>query len=153
MIKNFSPESGLPGREPNFNNILKILNREVPARPTLFEFFLNHPLYTRLVANLEETLPADCPDWLLKSKAFQAAGYDYTTICPPGFEFVIAIMGGIDVDFICRSSPEEVYERSKRMLESSSSRGAYALGSGNSIPEYVPDEGYVAMIKAALDAS
>ena len=63
----------------------------------------------------------------------------------------LAILGGIDVDFVCRSTPEAVYARSAAMLERSRGRGAYALGTGNSVPEYVPDEGYFAMIKAALD--
>ena len=63
----------------------------------------------------------------------------------------IAIMGGIDVNFICLSSPEDVYQRSKSMLDRSTSRGAYALGTGNSVPEYVPDSSYFAMIRAALD--
>jgi len=63
----------------------------------------------------------------------------------------IAILGGIDVGFICRSTPEEVYRRSKAMLERASGRGGYALGTGNSVPEYVPDEGYFAMLHAALE--
>ncbi|MFC2157131.1 uroporphyrinogen decarboxylase family protein [Acidobacteriota bacterium] len=63
----------------------------------------------------------------------------------------IAIIGGIDVDFICRESPEKVYQRSKSMLERTSSRGGYAHGTGNSVPEYVPDSGYFALISAALD--
>ncbi len=63
----------------------------------------------------------------------------------------IAILGGIDLDFICRSTPKEVYDRSKAMLERSAERGAYALGTGNSVPEYVPDENYLAMISAATD--
>jgi uroporphyrinogen decarboxylase len=63
----------------------------------------------------------------------------------------IAVLGGIDVDFVCRSSPEAVYERSKAMLMQAKGRGGYALGTGNSVPEYVPDEGYFAMIRAALD--
>jgi uroporphyrinogen decarboxylase len=63
----------------------------------------------------------------------------------------IAILGGIDVDFICRSNPAEVYQRAKRMLARASSRGSYALGTGNSVPEYVPDEGYFAMLRAAWD--
>jgi uroporphyrinogen decarboxylase len=63
----------------------------------------------------------------------------------------IAILGGIDLDFICRAAPEDIYRRSKAMLERSASRGGYALGSGNSIPDYVPDRGYFAMIRAALD--
>ncbi|OGV58431.1 MAG: hypothetical protein A2X45_17590 [Lentisphaerae bacterium GWF2_50_93] len=63
----------------------------------------------------------------------------------------IAILGGIDVDFICRHTPDEVRERSRKMLKRASDRGGYALGSGNSIPEYVPQEGYLAMISAALE--
>ncbi|MCX7047407.1 MAG: uroporphyrinogen-III decarboxylase-like protein [Candidatus Sumerlaeota bacterium] len=63
----------------------------------------------------------------------------------------IAILGGIDVDFLCRSSPERIRERSRAMLERASGRGGYALGSGNSIPDYVPDEHYLAMISAAVD--
>ena len=63
----------------------------------------------------------------------------------------IAHLGGIDLDFVCRRSPQEVYERSKAMLERSASRGGYALGTGNSVPDYTPDEGYFAMLRAALE--
>ncbi len=61
----------------------------------------------------------------------------------------IAILGGLDLDFLCRSSSDEVRERSRKMLEQSAERGSYALGSGNSIPEYVPEENYFAMIREA----
>jgi uroporphyrinogen decarboxylase len=37
------------------------------------------------------------------------------------------------------------------MLERTAGRGGYALGTGNSVPDYVPDENYLAMIRAALD--
>ena len=63
----------------------------------------------------------------------------------------IAVLGGIDVDFVCRSSTEAIYARSSAMLRQVKRRGGYALGTGNSVPEYVPDEGYFAMIRAALD--
>jgi len=63
----------------------------------------------------------------------------------------IALLGGIDLDFVCRHSPDEIYRRSKKMLERSAERGSYALGTGNSVPEYTPDENYFAMTKAALD--
>lgn len=61
----------------------------------------------------------------------------------------IAIIGGIDVDFLCRSTPEEIFARSTAMLERTWDRGRYALGSGNSIPAYVPRENFLAMIAAA----
>jgi uroporphyrinogen decarboxylase len=64
----------------------------------------------------------------------------------------IGLLGGIDVDLLCQKSPEEIFEtvlekgrRFRRLA-----RG-YALGSGNSIPEYVPVEGYLAMLRAAQE--
>ena len=64
----------------------------------------------------------------------------------------LAIIGGIDVNFICESTPGEVYKRSKAMLEQASEHGGFALGTGNSVPEYVPDENFFALIRAALDS-
>ena len=62
----------------------------------------------------------------------------------------IAVLGGIDVDFLCRKRPEEIRARAMDLLQMTGSVG-YALGSGNSIPDYVPDEKYLAMTGAALD--
>lgn len=64
----------------------------------------------------------------------------------------IAILGGIDVDFVIRETPQAVYERSAAMLERADRRGSYALGTGNSVPAYVPDDHYLAMIRACHDA-
>lgn len=58
----------------------------------------------------------------------------------------IALLGGIDMDFLARRTPEEIRQRSAAMLEKTLERGGYALGSGNSIPDYIPDENYFAMI-------
>ncbi|HCY40496.1 MAG TPA: hypothetical protein DHV48_03960 [Prolixibacteraceae bacterium] len=58
----------------------------------------------------------------------------------------IAILGGIDMDFLVRSEPEAIRKRSRNLLELTGSQ-AYALGSGNSIPTYVPIDNYLAMIQ------
>jgi len=63
----------------------------------------------------------------------------------------IAVLGGLDVDFVISHSEEDVYKRAMTMLERSSEKGGYALGTGNSVPEYIPDSHYLAMIKAAWD--
>ena len=63
----------------------------------------------------------------------------------------IAILGGMDLDFVVRSTPETVYRRARAMLERAAVKGAYALGTGNSVPEYVPSENYAAMTWAALE--
>lgn len=62
-----------------------------------------------------------------------------------------AILGGIDMDFICRATPEEIYARAKALLQQTENRGGYALGTGNSVPDYVPDENYFAMTQAVLE--
>jgi uroporphyrinogen decarboxylase len=59
----------------------------------------------------------------------------------------IAILGGIDMDYLVRSTPEEIHRRAAGLLKLTESKG-YALGSGNSIPPYVPVENYLAMIGA-----
>ena len=64
----------------------------------------------------------------------------------------IAILGGLDLDFICRSSPDDVFKRAKAMIEKSAGGTGYGLGTGNSVPEYVPQENYFAMIAAAIDS-
>jgi len=66
-------------RQPDFNNILKVLRREAPDRPTLFEFFLNAPLNEKLVGRKytgESRVDAD--NFIIQ--AFKAAGYDYATV-------------------------------------------------------------------------
>jgi uroporphyrinogen decarboxylase len=63
----------------------------------------------------------------------------------------IAHLGGIDLDFICRRTPEEVYARSKSMLARGMEKGGYALGTGNSVPDYIPDAGYFAVTRPALE--
>ncbi len=64
----------------------------------------------------------------------------------------IALLGGFDLDFICSKTPDEIFtkvlEDGRRFWQSA--RG-YALGSGNSIPDYVPPENYLAMIRAAQE--
>jgi uroporphyrinogen decarboxylase len=62
-----------------------------------------------------------------------------------------AIIGGIDVDFLCRAEPLDVTRRARAMLDRAAGRGGYALGAGNSVPDYVPDANYFAMIRAALE--
>ncbi|MHC4739196.1 MAG: uroporphyrinogen decarboxylase family protein [Planctomycetota bacterium] len=62
----------------------------------------------------------------------------------------IGLFGGIDVDVLCTNTPDEIYEKvlDKGRLYRNTANG-YALGSGNSIPDYVPLEGYLAMLRAA----
>jgi len=64
----------------------------------------------------------------------------------------IGLMGGFDMDFLCTKSEgdihEAVLEHGRRFR--AAARG-YALGSGNSIPDYVPAGNYLAMVRAAQE--
>ncbi len=61
----------------------------------------------------------------------------------------IGLLGGFDMDFLCsadaRTVRETVIERGARYRATAH---GYALGSGNSIPDYVPVENYLAMVEA-----
>ena len=58
----------------------------------------------------------------------------------------LAIIGGIDMDFMAKAKPEAVRARCEAMLDRASGTGGYALGTGNSVPDYIPDENFYAMI-------
>ena len=64
----------------------------------------------------------------------------------------IAILGGIDMDFMCRSTPGQIRQRCEAMLAKTSVKGGYALGTGNSVPEYVPFDNYIVMIDCVRKA-
>ncbi len=59
----------------------------------------------------------------------------------------IAILGGIDLDRLCRSTAEELEAYIADLLNQTGSKGGYALGSGNSIPDYVPLRNYLKMLE------
>lgn len=62
----------------------------------------------------------------------------------------IALIGGIDVDFLCRATPEEVRRYVRKVLRACMSGGGYCLGSGNSVTNYVPLENYIAMLEEGI---
>jgi uroporphyrinogen decarboxylase len=58
----------------------------------------------------------------------------------------IAILGGIDVDFLCRNDEQEIRSRVRQTLDECMPGGGYCLGSGNSIANYIPVDNYLAML-------
>lgn len=65
----------------------------------------------------------------------------------------MAVLGGLDLNILGASSPEEVRTQTQFLIETCGSRGRYAVGSGNSIPSYVPAENYLAMVDEAVRLS
>jgi len=62
---------------------------------------------------------------------------------------LIALFGGLDVDFITRKTREEVIERTKYILDSCACETGYAFGSGNSVADYINFENYITALNTA----
>ena len=60
----------------------------------------------------------------------------------------IGNFGGIDMSVLCQSSPEEVERAVTKIIETLANSDGIAISSGNSIPDYVPTENYLALIRA-----
>lgn len=58
----------------------------------------------------------------------------------------IGNFGGVDTDVLCQRDERGIREYVSEVVAAMRGRGGVALGSGNSIPEYVPEEGYLAMV-------
>jgi len=55
----------------------------------------------------------------------------------------LALLGGIDLDFLCRRSEAEVRKRVRETLSACMPGGGYCLGTGNSVANYVPVSNYL----------
>lgn len=62
----------------------------------------------------------------------------------------IATLGGVDINVLAAESPNRVRAYTRAQISACAGRGRYAVGSGNSIPSYIPVENYLAMLEAAL---
>ena len=58
----------------------------------------------------------------------------------------IALLGGIDVDFLCRADAQAIRKRVRDTLDVCMPGGGYCLGTGNSVANYVPLDNYLAMV-------
>jgi len=58
----------------------------------------------------------------------------------------ISILGGIDVDFLCRSDEESIRKRVRETLEICMQGKGYCLGTGNSVANYIPLDNYLTML-------
>ncbi|MGW8256611.1 MAG: uroporphyrinogen decarboxylase family protein [Thermoguttaceae bacterium] len=60
----------------------------------------------------------------------------------------VAMLGGIDVDFVARSHPQEISRRVRQTLDICQPGGGYCLGMGNWVTSYIPVDNYLAVLEA-----
>ncbi len=58
----------------------------------------------------------------------------------------LSLIGGIDMDLLCRSSEADVRRRVRETLDICLPGGGYCLGTGNTVANYLPLENYLAML-------
>ena len=61
----------------------------------------------------------------------------------------IAVLGGVDINILAAGTPAQVRQKTRQLIEECGSRGRYAIGSGNSVPSYIPVQNYLAMVEEA----
>jgi uroporphyrinogen decarboxylase len=58
----------------------------------------------------------------------------------------VAIVGGVDMDLLCRGSEADVRARVRHILELCAPGGGYVMGTGNSVANYIPLRNFLAMM-------
>ena len=58
----------------------------------------------------------------------------------------IAVLGGIDIDFLCRSDEEAIRRRVRQTIDACQPGGGFCLGTGNTVANYIPLDNYLVMI-------
>jgi len=58
----------------------------------------------------------------------------------------IALIGGIDVDLLCRADEATIRRRVREVLDVCLEGGGYCLGTGNSVANYIPVDNYLVML-------
>lgn len=97
-------------------------------------------IYPDLIQDVQIDGKHSFEDAILKVEDFQAFYGDR-----------IAVLGGVDINRLTMDSPEEIRRRVRFLIETCGGRGRYAIGSGNSIPSYIPLKNYLAMVDEALN--
>jgi uroporphyrinogen decarboxylase len=60
----------------------------------------------------------------------------------------ICIAGGIDLDFLFNQKPQAIKQRAEKLIEQTKNKSNFGLGSGNSIPKYIPSESFHALLSS-----
>jgi uroporphyrinogen decarboxylase len=58
----------------------------------------------------------------------------------------VALLGGIDVDFLCRSDERAVRRRVRKTIDALQPGGGWCLGTGNTAANYIPLANFLAML-------
>jgi len=84
------------------------------------------------------------------------AKHSFEDVIMPAHEFQniygdrISTLGGVDMHILSSAEPDELRQYVRSLIEACAPMGRFAIGSGNSISNYVPVESYLTMLDEAL---
>ncbi len=65
----------------------------------------------------------------------------------------VTALGGLDVDKVCQLGEDELRAYTRKMVEECFSDGFWALGTGNSLTDYMPVENYLIVLEEAMQVT
>lgn len=65
----------------------------------------------------------------------------------------ITPLGGLDVDVICRAGEDELRAYARKQIEACFYDGYWAMGTGNSLTDYMPVENYLVVLEEGIKAA
>jgi uroporphyrinogen decarboxylase len=104
------------------------------------------PYLLHACGNLREVIPDLLDDVKIDAKHSFEDTIELVTDAKRQYGRRCALLGGIDVDFLCRADQQAIRKRVRQTLDVCMPGGGYCLGSGNSVANYVPVDNYLAML-------
>ena len=106
------------------------------------KFFVLHSC-----GNLEEIMDDLIDDVGIDAKHSYEDAIEPVTSFKKRYGSRIGVIGGVDVDALTRMSVEDIRTYVRNILDECAPGGGYALGSGNSVANYISVDNYLAMLE------
>jgi len=108
------------------------------------------PYFLHCCGNLEKIIDSLIEDVKIDGKHSYEDAIMSATDFKRKYGDKIAVIGGVDMDYLSRRSPDEVRGYVRKLIEDCAPGGRFAVGTGNSVANYVPLENYLTMVDEAL---
>ena len=125
--------------EPDYNNILDVALNKQPDRIPLYEHLIDLGIMEKITSRKIDAKHSNEDAIAPFSKWIEDYGKN------------IGNFGGVDMDILCRQQCDYIRKYTLEVLDYSQDSGGVAYGTGNSIPYYVPVEGYLTMINTVRE--
>ncbi len=104
------------------------------------------PYLLHSCGNLREIMPDLLDDVKIDARHSFEDVIEPVTDAKTAYGDRIAVLGGIDVDFLCRANEQAIRQRVRDTLDICMTGGGYCLGTGNSVANYIPLDNYLTML-------